>query len=133
MSGEVAYLDTSAALKLLVPEAESAALRRELRRWARRASSSLLRVELARVVMRAGLPGLLSTVRRQLDAIHLIGLDDALLRAAAEVEPWSVRSLDAIHLAAALSLGDDLGTLLTYDRRMAEGARAIGLPAASPG
>jgi len=132
MSADVAYLDTSAVVKLLVREGESAALRRELRRWPRRASSSLLRVELLRTTKRAGLPRLAAPARRQLSAINLIRLDDALLDRAGELDPPSLRSLDAIHLAAALALGADLGVVLTYDDRMLHGAAALGLPTASP-
>jgi predicted nucleic acid-binding protein len=132
MSADVAYLDTSAVVKLLVREGESAALRRELRRWPRRASANLIRVELLRAAKRAGLPRLASPARRYLGAINLIRLDDALLDRAAEVDPSSLRSLDAIHLASALALGDDLGVVITYDDRMLDGAAALGLPVASP-
>ncbi len=132
MSAEVAYLDTSAVVKLLVRERESPALRRALRRWPRQASSGLLRVELLRVVRRAGLPRLAAAARQQLAAIHLVRLDDSLLDRAAELEPASLRSLDAIHLATALALGPDLATVVTYDERMIAGAAAIGLPTSSP-
>ncbi|MBK5250721.1 MAG: VapC toxin family PIN domain ribonuclease, partial [Actinomycetales bacterium] len=43
-----------------------------------------------------------------------------------------LRSLDAVHLAAALSLGDDLEGIVTYDDRLAEAAQANGVPVASP-
>jgi hypothetical protein len=132
MSADVAYLDTSAVVKLLVREGESAALRRELRRWPRRASSSLLRVELLRATKRAGLPRLVAPARRHLSALNLIRLDDALLDRAGELEPPSLRSLGSIHLASALALGADLGVVITYDERMLECASALGLPTASP-
>jgi uncharacterized protein len=132
MSADVAYLDTSAVVKLLVRESETTALRRELRRWPRRASSSLLRVELLRAIKRSGLPRLRAPARRHLVAISLIRLDDALLDRAGDLDPASLRSLDAIHLAAALTLGSDLGVVVTYDDRMLLGATALGLPTASP-
>jgi uncharacterized protein len=132
MSADVAYLDTSAVVKLLVRERETTALRRELRRWPRRASSSLLRVELLRAVKRAGLPRLGAPARTQLDRISLIRVDDPLLDSAADLDPASLRSLDAIHLASALALGSDLGVVVTYDDRMIQGATALGLPTASP-
>jgi predicted nucleic acid-binding protein len=132
MSAEVAYLDASAVVKLLMEEPETAALRRRLPAWPRRASAALLRVELLRTVKRAGLPGLLRDARRQLAAIHLIRMDDDLLDRAAALEPPSVRSLDAIHLAAALSLGTELGAIVTYDARMSEAAQALGLPVVGP-
>src|SRR5947208_16098415 len=115
MSADVAYLDTSAVVKLLVQEPETAALRRRLGGWPRRASSALLRVELLRTVRRAGLPRLMQGARRQLASIDLIRLDDDLLERAAAIEPTTVRSLDAIHLATALGLGADLAAMVTYD------------------
>jgi hypothetical protein len=132
MSADVAYLDTSAVVKLLVREVETPSLRRHLRRWPRRSSAALTRVELVRTINRAGLGQLLPQARRQLAALHLIRLDDQLLDRAAELEPPGLRSLDAIHLAAAQSLGSDLAALITYDRRMAAAAEALGLPVISP-
>ena len=132
MSADVAYLDTSALAKLLMRERETAALRRELRHWPRRASSTLVRVELMRAVKRAGLPRLSAPARRQLAALSLVWMDDALLDRAGDLDPASLRSLDAIHLASALALGNDLGVVVTYDDRMLQGAAALGLPTASP-
>jgi predicted nucleic acid-binding protein len=132
MSAEVAYLDASAVVKLLVREAETTALRRRLKSWPRRASSALLRVELLRTVRRAGLPRLMEGARRQLARIDLIRLDDDLLERAAEIEPSTVRSLDAIHLATALGLGGDLAAVVTYDARMSTAAQALGLPVIAP-
>lgn len=132
MSAEVAYLDASAVVKLLMHEPETAALRRRLPAWPRRVSAALLRVEVLRTVKRAGLPRLLADARRQFASIHLIRLDDDLLERAAELEPASMRSLDAIHLAAALGLGRELGAVVTYDARMSSAAQALGLPVVGP-
>ena len=132
MSADVAYLDTSAVVKLLVRERESAALRRWLRSRQRRASAALLRVELVRAARRAGLPRLVVESRHLIGALHLIRLDDSVLDRAADLDPVTIRSLDAIHLAAAASLGDDLAAVVTYDERMIEAANALGLPVATP-
>jgi predicted nucleic acid-binding protein len=132
MSAEVAYLDTSAAVKLLTTERESPALRRWLRRRPERASAALLRVELVRVVRRAGLPRLIPEARKLLAGIHLIRLDDALLDRAAHLDPAELRSLDSIHLAAAASLGGDLAAVVSYDDRLLAAATALGLPTATP-
>jgi len=132
MSAEVAYLDASAVIKLLVREAETPALRRRLGAWPRRASSALLRVELLRTVRRVGIPRLMEGARRQLANIDLIRVDDDLLARATDIEPPTVRSLDAIHLAAALSLGSDLAAIVTYDARMSTAAQALGLPVIAP-
>ena len=132
MSAEVAYLDASAVVKLLVREAETTGLRRRLKDWPHRVSSALLRVELLRTVRRAGLPRLMEGARRQLASLDLIRMDDDLLERAAEIEPFTVRSLDAIHLATALSLGGDLAVVVTYDARMTIAAQALGLPVIAP-
>jgi predicted nucleic acid-binding protein len=132
MSAEVAYLDTSAVIKLLMTERESPALRRWLRRRPERASAALLRVELVRVVRRAGFPRLIPEARKLLAGIHLIRLDDALLDRAANLDPTELRSLDSIHLAAAASLGDDLGAVVSYDDRLLAAATSLGLPIATP-
>jgi uncharacterized protein len=132
MSADVAYLDTSAAVKLLMNERDSQALRRWLRQRPERASAALLRVELVRVVRRAGLPRLIPDARRLLAGVHLIRLDDALLDRAADLDPTELRSLDSIHLAAAASLGDDLAAVVTYDDRLLAAATSLGLPTATP-
>ena len=132
MSAEVAYVDTSAAVKLLMTEPESPALRRWLRRRPERASAALLRVELVRVVRRAGLQRLMPEVRKLLTGVHLIRLDDALLDRAADLDPIDLRSLDSIHLAAATSLGDDLVAVVSYDDRLLAAATSLGLPTATP-
>ena len=132
MSAEVAYLDTSAAVKLLMTEPESPALRRWLRRRPERASAALLRVELVRVARRAGVPRLIPEARKLLAGVHLIRLDDALLDRAADLDPTELRSLDSIHLAAAASLGDDLAAVVSYDDRLLAAAASLGLPTATP-
>jgi predicted nucleic acid-binding protein len=132
MSAEVAYLDTSAAVKLLMTERESPALRRWLRRRPERASAALLRIELVRVVRRAGVPRLIPEARKLLAGVHLIRLDDALLDRAADLDPTELRSLDSIHLAAAASLGDDLAAVVSYDDRLLAAAASLGLPIATP-
>jgi uncharacterized protein len=64
--------------------------------------------------------------------VNLIRLDDALLDAAGLLEPRIIRSLDAIHLAAAQLVFDELEAIVTYDRRLAEGAALMGFPVAAP-
>jgi predicted nucleic acid-binding protein len=132
MSAEVAYLDTSAAVKLLMIEPESPALRRWLRGQPERASAALLRVELVRAVRRAALPRLIPEARKLLAGVHLIRLDDALLDRASELDPTELRSLDSIHLAAAASLGDDLAAVVSYDQRLLAAAASLGMPTATP-
>ena len=132
MNADVAYLDASAAVKLLVNEPETEPLRSELRRFPRRASSLLLHVELLRAIKRQAVPSLLPAARRQLQLIDLITIDTSILDRAAYLDPPRLRSFDAVHLATALALGADLGALFAYDERLIAGAAALGLPISSP-
>lgn len=132
MTGRAAYLDTSAFLKLIVNEPESAAMRAHLQRWPQRASATLLRTETVRALRRSGNDQLVGRARRLLGAIRLIRLDEPLLDRAADLGPPELRSLDALHLAAALSIGFELGVLLTYDDRLRRAALDQGLAVASP-
>ena len=131
MSGDVWYLDTSAFVKLIQAEAESDALQTWLfkRRYA---SSDLLRTESIRAARRAGTE-VLARCRHALGALTLVRIDAAVFESAAELDPAVLRTLDAIHLAAAHRLGDDLAGIVTYDRRMTEAATWLGLEAMSPG
>ena len=125
------YLDSSALVKLVVAEPESTALRRYLTAEPDRASCSLARVEVARAVRDHG-PAALSRARRVLQRIHLVALDDELLDAAATLDPRILRSLDALHLAAAQLFGDELTAVVTYDRRMADAAVLLELTVVAP-
>ena len=126
------YLDSSAFVKLAVEEPETRALRAFLaERDGRRVSSALLRTESLLAVRQLG-GDVLSTVREGLRRVDLVAIDDRILDAAGTLEPRVLRTLDAIHLATALAVGDDLETVVTYDERMAEGARLLGLPTAAP-
>jgi hypothetical protein len=126
------YLDSSAFVKLVVEEADSAAVRTFLaNRGARRVSSALLRTESLRAVRHLG-PDALATVREGLRRVDLIGIDDRILDAAGTLEPQVLRTLDAIHLATAMAVGDDLEAIVTYDERMVDAARLMGLSTATP-
>jgi predicted nucleic acid-binding protein len=131
MSGRTAYLDTSAFVKLVVVEPESAALARYLRQWQLRASSTLLCAEALRAVGRRG-QAHLAGARRLFGGLHLVTMDEALLERAGELQPTALRTLDAVHVATALALGADLGVFVTYDDRLAEAARAQGLVVTCP-
>ena len=127
------YLDSSALVKLAVREAETAALRRFLRPRPGRVTSALAVVEVLRTVRRRTAHArVLRAARRVLDGVTQLALADELLESAALMEPLGLRSLDAIHLAAALSLGRDLASLITYDDRLADAARQVGVPVSEP-
>lgn len=108
------------------------ALRDELERWPPRVSSRLLIVESVRACARYG-PEFADRALAGLADLALIPLDDAILLAAAALDPPGLRSLDAVHLATALSLGDRLGALVCYDERLLDAARAAGVTVAAPG
>ena len=126
------YLDSSAFVKLVVEEKETAAVRTFLaERDGRRVASALLRTESLRAVRHLG-PDALAAIREGLRRVDLIGIDDRILDAAGTLEPLVLRTLDAIHLATAMAVGDDLEAIVTYDDRMVDAARLLGLPTASP-
>lgn len=126
------YLDSSAFVKLVVVETESEALRAYLDEGTGRfIASALLRTEALRAVRHLG-PDALELVRDGLRRVDLIGVDDRILDVAGSLEPSILRTLDAIHLATALFVGDDLDAIVSYDSRMIDAARSLGLKVASP-
>lgn len=126
------YLDTSALAKLVVAEAETEALSVWLSERDRDpVSCDLARTELFRAVRRVA-PDRVGRARDVLDSITLIAVPSSLFEHAARLEPSSLRTLDAIHLAAALELGDDLEFLVTYDGRLANSAAANGARVVAP-
>ncbi|MFV2063555.1 MAG: PIN domain-containing protein [Chloroflexota bacterium] len=126
------YLDTSAAAKLVVAERGSATLLRWLRsRDERIFSSDLLRTELLRATRRAA-PEQMVQARTVLESLLLLRLTSTICERAAMLEPDLLRSLDALHLAAALEMGDELEGLVTYDRRLAAGANVLGISVVAP-
>jgi len=124
------YLDASALVKLVVPESQSAALAAYVERRSPLSSCALARVEVVRAVSPHGEEPV-RTARELLDEIDLIQLDDELLDLAAELQ-GPLRSLDAIHLAAALELGDALEAVVTYDGQMTRAAEVLGLMVVAP-
>ena len=93
----------------------------------------MLRTEAVRALRRSGNDQLVGKARRMFGALHLLRLDDELLDRAGDLEPPTLRSLDGIHLGAALAIGADLGVFVTYDGRLGEAARGLGLEVQSPG
>lgn len=125
------YVDTSALVKLVVEEPGTEALRAWLAADRSPVSCDLARTELLRAVRRAA-PDRLVRAREVLDAITLVTVRTAIFEQAGRLDPPVLRTLDALHLAAALDLGDDLESIVTYDERLAQAARANGLTAIAP-
>jgi uncharacterized protein len=128
------YFDTSALVKLVAAEDETEALRAWIaeRGDVRSVTCDLARTELMRAVRRID-ADLLARVREVLDDLTIVGVPAELFTAAGRLEPATMRSLDAIHLAAALDLGDDLDVLVAYDERLAGAAKSHGIEVAHPG
>ncbi len=125
------YVDTSALARVMLGEPDTAAIAVALTDFSQHFSSRLLAVELRRVALRENLPAVADAL---LGSVALIPLDEAILATAETVTPAEVATLDALHLATALRLADAglLTTVLTYDDRLAAGARANGLTALAP-
>ena len=127
------YLDTSAFVKLIRGERETPALQGFLTEHPGTplVSSALLVVETRRAVLREA-PGELARADLLLTRIDQVDITHAVLEVASRLPDPSLRSLDAIHLATALQLGQDLEALVTYDSRLAAAAKRQQLPVVTP-
>jgi predicted nucleic acid-binding protein len=126
----LAYVDASALAKLILDEADSV----EMRRWyvesERVVSSRVGVVETRRAVARRPHdPAHLEVI---LGSIETVEFDTSIARAAGVIGPATLKTLDAIHLASAIALMPEVGAFVTYDDRLADAARALGLPVVRP-
>ena len=119
------YLDSSAIVKLVVREPESLALRRYLRRRLPLLSSALARREVLRALLPAGEEAL-ARGRTVLQRLDLVRVNDRILNAAGALPLPELPSLDAIHLATAHQLGEELSAVVTYDNKMVTAAKELG-------
>jgi predicted nucleic acid-binding protein len=131
IGSDVAYLDSSALVKLALAEAETDSLWDAVEQWQRRVTSKIGIVEVLRTVRRRN-PGAEQLARRILAHTGLLAVEDGLLVAAVTVEPVPLRALDAVHRASALRIRSQLIAFVSYDRQQLEAAEALGLPVASP-
>lgn len=115
----------------MLGEPEAEALREALAAWPVLVSSRLLIVESVRACARYG-DDFAVRAQNGLSALALLPMNDALLHAAAVLLPPGLRSLDAIHLATALSLGDRMGAMVCYDERLGSAAHGAGLEVVQP-
>jgi predicted nucleic acid-binding protein len=134
----IVYLDTSIVLRILLREANPTAL---WGKWDKAYSSALWRVEALRTVDRLRLTHEINDVEvadlvRDVQIIHdtleIYPLNDRILQRAAETFPTVVGTLDAIHLASAISIRDayPIDLLLTHDSQLATAARSLGFKVA---
>ncbi len=126
---KLSYLDTSAALKLVIAEPESAALVRGLTTDRRLVASWLLHTEMHCAAGRHPTDVHLGPVQDVLSTVNLVDLTRGDMIAAGTHAP--LRSNDAIHLAVAIRLGAD--EIVTYDHELAQAARTAGLSVFAPG
>lgn len=127
------YLDTSALVKLVVSEPESASLRDYLASHPQdvRFTAALSRAELLRAVGRSGSFDAVAHARRVLSRLDMVALNHRLLDEAGSLGPAWLRTLDAIHLAAALT-APALRAFVCYDTRLAEAADMMGINVVMP-
>lgn len=129
--GRATYVDSSTIVKLVAREPDSPALRGYLLRRRPLVTSALARTEVARALLPVG-PAAVARGDDVLRRFDIVRVNDRVLRAAGLMQPVELRSLDAIHLATATELGEDLATVCTYDDRMAAAAAALGLTVVAP-
>lgn len=126
------YIDTSALAKLVLAETETQALQAWFAEADRQpVSCDLARTELLRTVRRAA-PEHVVRAREVLDSVTLLDVSTTIFDHAGLLDPTILRTLDAIHLAAALALGDDLEAMVTYDDRLQDAALANGIAVIRP-
>jgi hypothetical protein len=130
VAGEILYLDSSALVKLVQLEPQSAALAGEVARWRTHITSVVGAVEVRRAARRSGADPV--RVDQVLARVSLLQLDTGIRELAANVGPPELRTLDALHLASAVSLEDDLGAIACYDERLAGAAALEGIAVVSP-
>jgi predicted nucleic acid-binding protein len=134
----VIYLDSAAVIKLLRREQQTPELVGWLNERAGTSlvSSALVEVEVPRALRRAA-PQALVGVPSVLGRLYRVEIDAAVRAAAGAYAEPLLRSLDAIHLATAEILarqaGADFTAFVTYDRRLLDAVKGVGLPVASPG
>ena len=130
VASELAYLDASAFIKLVLDEPESQAFE-DVSRPFEWTSSAILEVE-ATLGMRRRQPALVDDVRALLGGVRLVDVDADIRATAGGLPDPGLRALDAIHLATALSLGERCGAFFAYDDRLIAAARAHGLTVTVP-
>jgi len=132
VSRSAVYLDSSAIVKLIFEEDETQPLERFLAARPTRLCSVLGRIEVLRIARSVDDDMVVRQAHDVLSGIHLLELEARTIGRAVDVAPRTLRALDAIHLATALSLEPDLAGMVVYDQRLADAARAAGLTVWAP-
>lgn len=125
------YIDSSAIIKLIKPEKESAALIKKLPNGV--IASRISRVEVTRTIIRHE-PDLLDATYDVLADIQMVPVEDPIITIAENLPQFiDLRSLDSLHIASALSIKNVLKGIITYDKEMVKAAEALGFKTLSPG
>jgi predicted nucleic acid-binding protein len=124
------YVDASGLVKLVIDEAET----REMVRWyveSDRVLTSVIGViETRRAAARR--PHDAGHLAHVLDRVEVLAVAPDIAERAGSILPAMLRTLDAIHLATALTAEPGIDAFVTYDDRLAAAARDLGLPVVSP-
>lgn len=126
------YVDSSALVKLVLPEAESSSMIEFAAKFDTLVTSTIGAIEFRRAVKRHYAQQLWA-VERVLAEMTILELSHEVRRTAELLEPTILGTLDAIHLASALVIREELEAFVAYDERLLEAARLAGIPTASPG
>lgn len=127
-----AYIDASALVKLFKAEPETVALRMALSDWPVQVASELIRVEAVCTARRLGDKDVLVRARAAVEQINLIPLTPEIIERATDAYTPPLRAMDAIHLATALTMRDDLGAMFVYDNDLHAAAQAHDLNPLAP-
>ena len=127
----VAFCDSSALVKLIVAEPESAALRQNLGTYSHVMASELAMVEVPRAIRRRD-AGRIALAHRLIRNLETVTLNQSVIERAAALDPVELRSLDALQLACALRLAQHDPVFIAYDKRIVRAASAAGLRTLSP-
>jgi predicted nucleic acid-binding protein len=127
-----AYVDTSALVKLFKAERETEAFRTALADWPVQVASELIRVEAICTARRLGDQDLLQRASDALERINLIPISPEIIELATDAQTPPLRAMDAIHLATALTIREDIGAIFVYDNDLHAAAQAHHLNPLAP-
>jgi uncharacterized protein len=127
-----AYIDASALVKLFKPERETNAFRAALRDWPVQVAGELIRVEAVCTARRLGGEDILERAEAALELINLIPMSPEIIELATDRHTPALGAMDAIHLATALTMREDLGAVFVYDNDLHAAAIAHQLNALAP-
>jgi predicted nucleic acid-binding protein len=127
-----AYVDASALVKLFKAERETEAFRAALADWPVQVSSEIIRVEAICTARRLGDEDVLRRAHATLERVSLVPLTPEVIELATDHHTPPLRAMDAIHLATALSMREDLGAMFVYDTDLLAAAAAHRLNPLAP-